>query len=148
MFQVKTQTKKMPPRYKQTRKLRKGGLYPRKQLATRPAIKTLKGGKKLPSVPYASSLFFNLNSAWSAANTHVESKAQEEKEGGEKKQQQEEEEKKYCICQKPEDGTFYICCDNPYCMIQWFHPACIGLSNKTAEDMQKESFLCAICSGK
>lgn len=37
----------------------------------------------------------------------------------------------WCLCQKPSSGDM-ICCDNESCHIQWFHFACIGLTESPA----------------
>ena len=58
------------------------------------------------------------------------------------------EEQLYCICNKPyEERAFMIGCDNEDCKHgEWFHPTCVGLTNKEAKEL--ENWTCPPCLGK
>ena len=42
----------------------------------------------------------------------------------------------YCICRKPDNGDFMICCD--VCE-EWFHGKCVGISKKQSKVIKKYS---------
>ncbi|XP_046566019.1 inhibitor of growth protein 4-like [Haliotis rubra] len=46
----------------------------------------------------------------------------------------------YCICNKPDDGKLMIGCDQ---CDQWFHGACVGISRKIAQTLDK--YICPHC---
>merc|ERR1711959_243504 len=61
-----------------------------------------------------------------------------------KKRARSEKEPVYCICRKPETpGRMMLGCDT---CSEWFHPVCIGLSDKEARELEK--FKCPICKEK
>lgn len=33
----------------------------------------------------------------------------------------------WCICRKIDDGREMIMCENPQCVIEWFHFDCVGI---------------------
>ena len=47
-------------------------------------------------------------------------------------------EPKYCICQQPSQGQM-IGCDSDSCRYEWFHYACVGVSE------EPEDWLCPEC---
>ena len=49
----------------------------------------------------------------------------------------------WCYCRKDESVDYMIGCDNPACMIQWFHLSCLHL---TLEQVPKGSWLCPDCN--
>ncbi|EDV23272.1 uncharacterized protein TRIADDRAFT_58384 [Trichoplax adhaerens] len=50
----------------------------------------------------------------------------------------------YCICQKPHNRRFMICCDR---CEEWYHGSCVGINAAKARIMeeQKEDFICTKC---
>ena len=46
----------------------------------------------------------------------------------------------FCVCRQPDDNRFMVCCDG---CEDWFHPPCIGLTEKFVKDI--EHFLCSEC---
>ncbi|RDD44717.1 PHD finger protein 3 [Trichoplax sp. H2] len=50
----------------------------------------------------------------------------------------------YCICQKPHNRRFMICCDR---CEEWYHGSCVGINAVKARIMeeQKEDFICTKC---
>jgi len=50
---------------------------------------------------------------------------------------------RYCLCRKPDDGTFMIECDGCH---EWFHGPCVGLTNKVAKSLT--SYICPPCAAK
>lgn len=55
--------------------------------------------------------------------------------------------KLWCICRKPHDGKFMICCDT--CK-DWFHGHCVGVTKLMGDRFEKEGkeWFCAECSDK
>lgn len=49
----------------------------------------------------------------------------------------------YCICRRPDNGDFMICCD--VCN-EWFHGTCVGVAKRNAIEIKKYS--CPKCRPK
>ena len=48
----------------------------------------------------------------------------------------------WCTCQKPEEnGDLMVRCENPECVIQWFHARCVGFR------LERDCEVMYICSG-
>ena len=52
--------------------------------------------------------------------------------------------KEYCICRRPFDGEQpMICCDR---CEEWYHPSCIGMSERELKEAEAGKFQCHFCS--
>ena len=49
----------------------------------------------------------------------------------------------YCLCRRPDDGTFMVACDT---CPEWYHPICIGIPEVELQAMTK--YICVKCSSK
>ncbi|CAH0380555.1 unnamed protein product [Bemisia tabaci] len=53
----------------------------------------------------------------------------------------------WCICKKPHNNRFMICCDT---CEEWFHGSCVGITKAMGEDMEKKGieWVCPQCKEK
>ncbi|CAG5118105.1 unnamed protein product, partial [Candidula unifasciata] len=51
----------------------------------------------------------------------------------------------YCICRKPHNNRFMICCDK---CEEWFHGTCVGISRARGQEMEdnEEEYICPFCA--
>ncbi|KAH3945478.1 hypothetical protein HBI56_074750 [Parastagonospora nodorum] len=47
----------------------------------------------------------------------------------------------WCICRAPNDGRLLVACDNDACETEWYHPACLGLTQAP-----EGKWLCPMCA--
>lgn len=55
-------------------------------------------------------------------------------------------EKLWCICRKPYEKRFMICCDN---CVEWFHGSCVNVTRQQGKNIEasKSRWICPKCRG-
>ncbi|CAL4122411.1 unnamed protein product, partial [Meganyctiphanes norvegica] len=71
-------------------------------------------------------------------------KDSEEESTEEEEEDDEDPERLWCICQKPHNNRFMICCDK---CEDWFHGSCVGITKAMGQQMENESqeWVCPKC---